>query len=174
MVTASNLLASAALRQGLFFRSLPDFGAERSGAPILAYTRVSQNPIYDQAPVIAPDVVVVMDFTLIGKVDLLGGLKGEGVLVVNSTQSPQGVREALEFKAGRLCIVDATGLAMTYLKRNIPNGPILGALVRATGVVSKESMVSAIEADLSGRFRREIVEANLQAFERGYEEALLD
>lgn len=173
VVTASNLLASAALRGGLFFRSLPEFGAERSGAPILAYTRVGRSPIYEQGPVTAPDAVVVLDATLIGRVDFLNALKEDGTLIINSSMSPEELRKLLDWNRGCLCTLDATDISMRYLKRNIPNGAILGALARATGAVAKEHLASAIEADLSVRFRPEMVQANLRAFEAGYKEALL-
>ncbi len=173
-VTASNLLASAALKDGLFFRSLPEFGAERSGAPVVVYTRVGKYRIYDQGPVTEPDLVVVLASTSIGRVDFLDGLKREGVLLVNSILSPQELRESLGLDSIQVATVDATGIAMRFLKRGIPSGAMLGAVVRVADVVSRESQASALEEDLTARFRREVVEANLHCFDQGYRDTSVD
>lgn len=170
MLTASNLLADAALEAGNYFQSLPEFGPERSGAPMVAYTRISSSPIYLHNQVEEPDIVVVLDPTLIGSVDILSGLVEEGLLVLNTRMSPKELRAKLEVRWGRVCTVDATRIAMETLKRNIPNIPTMGAMLRAREVVSPEAAVNSIRTQLGKRMRESVVQANLEAFHRGYKE----
>lgn len=167
VVTASKLLAETALEEGKFFQGMPDYGAERMGAPIRAYTRISSKPIKPYSMVTEPDVVVVLDPTLIGLVDVTEGLKEEGILIINSSLSPQEIRSKVGFK-GEIWTVDATGIAMELLGRNLPNTPMLGALARATGIVDKESLVRELKARLGPTMKEEIVAANIAALEKAY------
>ncbi|MBI4282165.1 MAG: 2-oxoacid:acceptor oxidoreductase family protein [Chloroflexi bacterium] len=167
-VTAGNLLAEVALDEGLYFQSTPDYGAERTGAPVAAYTLVSDEPIYSHTPITNPDVVVVLDSTLVGKVDFLAGLKEDGVLVVNSRLSPKELREQLKVTTGTVCTVDASRIALDTIGRNIPNVCIIGALLRAKEVVSSKAAQNAIERRLKERFSERVVKGNMAAFEGGY------
>ncbi len=171
VVTASNLLAEAALEDKLYFQSFPDYGAERSGAPIIAYTRLSDAPIHIRSQVTEPDIVIVLDASLIGKVDLLAGLGEEGTIVVNTSLSPDEVRERLNAGHRTVCVVDGTQISMDVLGRNIPNVPMLGGLLRIEEVVSQEAVIATIRHRLGARFRSQIVQANLDAFSRAYQEA---
>ena len=167
-VTASKLLAEAALVEGKHFQGLPDYGAERMGAPIRAFTRISSEPIIPYCQVTEPDVVVVLDYTLIGIVDLTEGLKEDGMLLVNTTTSPDEVRSQLGYK-GKVYTVDATGISMELMRRNFPNTPMLGALARVTGIVSKDSVAQQITARLGATMKKEVVAANVRAFEKAYD-----
>lgn len=171
VVTASNLLAQAALEDGRYFQSFPDYGAERSGAPIIAYTRVSDALIHIRSQVTEPDIVMVFDATLIGKVDLLAGLREEGAVVVNTSLSPEEVRERMNVGLPTVCTVDGTRIAIDVLGRNIPNVPMLGGLLRVEEVVSQEAVLATIQHRLGARLRQEVVQANLEAFRRAYQEA---
>ena len=171
VVTVSRLLAEAALEEGLYFLSFPDFGAERSGAPILSFLRIGPEPINDRSHIAEPDVVVVLDPTLIGRVDFLVGLKKDGFLVINSDKSPAQIAEQLGIKTQTICTVDATGLALELLGRNIPNIPILSALLKVIPIVPLEKTKETIQERLRERFSERIVTANLEAFERGFQEA---
>lgn len=168
-VTASNLLAEAALEDGKYFQAFPEFGAERSGAPITAYTRISPAPIHQHSQVTEPDAVVVLDPTLIGAVDFLQGLKQDGVLAVNTSLSPGELRERLGLKDSRVYTLDATRLALDTIGRNIPNTPMMGALLRALPLVSRESVLHNLKTRM-GRLGEKTLAANIQAFERGYRE----
>lgn len=171
VVTVSRLLAEAALEEGLYFLSFPDYGAERSGAPILSFLRISPDPINDRSHIAEPDVVVVLDPTLIGRVNFLVGLKEDGILVINSDKSPEEMAQQLGIKTQRVCTVNATGLAMELLGRNIPNVPILGALLKVVPIVPLDKAAETIRNRLRERFSERIVTANLQAFKRGADEA---
>ena len=166
-VTASKLLAEAALEDGKYFQGMPDYGAERMGAPIRSYTRISSEPILAYCQVTEPDVVVVLDTTLIGIVNLTEGLKEDGMMVVNSTASPDEVRSQLGYK-GKVYTLDATGISMDLLGRNLPNTPMLGALARVTGIVNRDSVARQITSRLGATMKKEVVAANIRAFEKGY------
>ena len=171
VVTVSRLLAEAALNEGLYFLSFPDYGAERSGAPILSFLRIGPEPINNRSHIAEPDVVVVLDPTLVGRVDFLVGLKKDGTLVINSDKSPEQIAEQLGIKTQTICTVNATGLALELLGRNIPNVPILGALLKVIPIVPFEKTKETIQERLRERFSERIVTANLEAFERGSRDA---
>lgn len=167
-VTASKLLAETALGEGKYFQGMPDYGAERSGAPIRAYTRISTGLIKPYCMVTEPDVVAVLDTTLIGVVDLIEGLKEDGVLLINANLSPAEVRSQIGYK-GKICTVDATAIAMEALGRNLPNAPMLGALARVTGIVRKDSLAREMRSRFGATMKGEVVEANVKALEKAYD-----
>ncbi len=167
VVTASKLLAEAALEEGRYFQGLPDYGAERMGAPIRAFTRISSEPIITYCQVTEPDVVVVLDSTLIGVVDLIEGLKESGILLINTIASPSEVRAQLNYK-GKIYTVDATGISREILGRKLPNTSMLGALVRIIEIVSYESLVRELRAKLGATMKEGVVSANISAFEKAY------
>lgn len=169
-VTASEILAEAALEEGKYFQAFPDYGPERMGAPIRAYTRISTSPIRQHCQITAPDAVVVLDPTLIGIVDFTEGIKEDGVLVVNTTISPGALRKKLGLDSGRVFTVDATRIAIDTIGRNIPNTPIIGALIRATNAVGKENVREEIKRRMGSKTGKKMAQANIDAFERAYNE----
>jgi pyruvate ferredoxin oxidoreductase gamma subunit len=170
-VTASRFLAAAALRENKHFQGFPEFGTEREGAPIQAFNRISPSKIYWHENVTRPDAVVVLDQTLLGTVDVASGLKEGGVLIVNTAEDPQKIREQAEVAPGvRVCTVDATRIATESIGRPITNTAMVGALVKATGLVDYANVRAELEAMFSGRFRPAVVQGNLKALDRAYEE----
>ena len=169
-VTASELLAETALHEGKYLQAFPDYGPERMGAPIRAYTRISSSPIRQHCQITDPDVVVVLDPTLIGVVDFTQGLKDQGMLVVNTPTPPAELRSKLGWKKGKVFTVDATRIALDTVGRNFPNIPMLGALLKATEIVSKDDIRNEIKSRLSARVSKNAAEANINAFERAYNE----
>jgi len=169
-VTASEILAEAALEEGKYFQAFPDYGPERMGAPIRAYTRISTSPIRQHCQITDPDAVVVLDPTLIGVVDFTEGIKDNGVLVVNTTGSPSALRKKLGLDSGRVFTVDATRIAMDTIGRNIPNTPIIGALIKALGAVSKDHVREEIKRRMESKAGKKMADANIAAFERAYDE----
>ncbi len=167
-VTSAELVAKAAINEGKYAQAFPSFGPERRGAPVLAFDRVSsQEPIKVRAEVTEPDVVVVLDPGLLHIVNVTSGLKEKGVLIIN-TQRPLQDIEA-EFGAKRrLAIVDATKIARELLGVPIVNTTMLGALLRATGVVELESL----SEPLRQRFDR-LAERNINAMKRAFEETVV-
>ncbi|MBI4200209.1 MAG: 2-oxoacid:acceptor oxidoreductase family protein [Chloroflexi bacterium] len=175
VVTASQVLAEAALQEDRHFQAFPEFGPERTGAPVRAFTRLSSSPIPLHCPVAHPDIAVVLDPTLLSVANLFEGLKEKGTVVINTPLAPRAVKERLPGRGRcKVVTVDATGIAMEAFNRNMPNMPILGALLRASPLVSKESCLRALQERLGARLETAVVEANAKAFERGYAEARID
>ena len=164
-VTSAELLARAAISEGKYAQAFPSFGAERRGAPVLAFVRVSKNePIRIRAEVTEPDVVVVLDAGLLRIIDVTSGLKDGGTFIVNTTQSAEEIRAEFGIK-WRLAIIDATRIARETLGVPITNTTMVGALIKATGVVSIESLVEPVKQ----RFGR-LADRNINAMNKAYEE----
>ncbi|MGB9722891.1 MAG: 2-oxoacid:acceptor oxidoreductase family protein [Chloroflexia bacterium] len=174
VVTAGELLAEAAMHEGKYFQAFPDYGPERMGAPVKSYTRISDRPIEVHSQIQQPEVVVVVNPNLIGVVNLTEGLADGGVVVVNTPLSPAEIREKLGLvgRAVRVWTVDATRIGMETLRRDIPSTIMLGALVRATGIVRLETLIELVREKLGEKLQTHVVEANLAGLQRAYEEAV--
>jgi pyruvate ferredoxin oxidoreductase gamma subunit len=172
VVTASRILATAALKGGYYLQSLPDFGAERSGAPIAAYTRISETPPIDRGPVYEPDAVIILDASLIGQVNVEAGLVDGGVMIVNTANPESPALKRLKLKPGQeLWTINASKIAIELIKRNVPNTPILGVFARSVPVLDIDTMSHALDELMSETFPRAIVEANLKALQLGHDQA---
>ena len=166
--TASELLARAALSEGKFIQSFPEFGPERMGAPVSAFTRISTEPIRIHCAVYNPDVVVVLDSTLLKTVPVLAGIDNDDdVIIVNSADSPAKVRENLRVTKGKVWTIPATEIAIKILGSPITNTGMLGAVARATSVVT----MKGIEKTVKKRFKVDLAEKNLAVIHQAYEEA---
>jgi 2-oxoacid:acceptor oxidoreductase gamma subunit (pyruvate/2-ketoisovalerate family) len=162
------LLARTALAEGKYIQSFPEFGPERMGAPVTAFTRISTEPIRIHSAVYDPDVVVVLDSTLLKTVPIVSGINREDdVLVINSADSPDKVRESLQLKTGKIWTIPATEIALKVLGSPITNTAMLGAVARATAVVS----MAGIEKTVKERFRTDLAEKNFAVIRQAYEEA---
>ncbi len=168
--TAALALAESALREGKYIQGFPEYGPERMGAPIQAFTRISDRPITIHSRVTNPDAVVVLDATLLEMVDVTVGVSPEGTVLVNSPQSPQEVREKLNLRTGKVFTVDATSISLATLGRNFPNTPMLGALIKATGILDIDSVITDVREKFEKKFSQKIVEGNLEAIKRAYKE----
>ncbi len=174
VVTAGELLAEAAMEEGKYFQAFPDYGPERMGAPIKSYTRISSHPIDVHNQIVTPNVVVVVNPNLIGVVDLTEGLSEQGLVIVNTTATPAEVRKQMKLEGSPVQVwtVDATRIGMETLRRDIPSTIMLGAIIRATGMVRLESLTHLVEEKLGQKLQRHVVEANLAGLRRAYEEAI--
>jgi pyruvate ferredoxin oxidoreductase gamma subunit len=170
VVTAGKLLAETALGTGLYFQAFPDYGPERMGAPIRAFTRLSPRPITIHAQIEQPDVVLVLDPTLLGTVAVTEGLKDGGTLVVNTAMSPAEVRQATGFHTGQAFTVDASHIAIEEMGRDITNTPMLGAFARATGIFEMEALAGQLRAWFGKKISASAVEANVRAMRRAAQE----
>jgi pyruvate ferredoxin oxidoreductase gamma subunit len=170
VVTAGKLLAETALGTGLYFQAFPDYGPERMGAPIRAFTRLSSKPITIHSQIEQPDVVLVLDPSLLGTVPVTEGLKEEGVLVVNTAMTPAEVRGVTGFHTGRAFTVDASHIAIEEMGRDITNTPMLGAFAHATGLFDMEELAEQLRAWFGKKIATQAVEANIQAMRRAAEE----
>lgn len=167
-VTSAELVALAAIELGKYAQSMPSFGPERRGAPVSAYLRVSDEPIRIRAEITRPDIVVVLDDSLPHVVDVTAGLKEKGMVVMSTVQSEDVIREATGF-SGRLATVDALGIAMGCLGVPITNTTMIGALVKATGIVPIEAVIRQIQH----RFNPKLAEKNAAALKKAFEETRL-
>lgn len=166
--TASELLARTALSEGKFIQSFPEFGPERMGAPVTAFTRISTEPIRIHCAVYEPDVAVVLDSTLLKTVPVASGInQDEDMIIVNSAESPAKVKENLRLERGKVWTLPATEMAIKFLGSPITNTAMLGAVARATSVVT----MAGIEKTVKARFRADIAEKNLAVIRQAYEEA---
>ncbi len=168
VVTSAELLAKAAIEEGKYAQAFPSFGPERRGAPVLAFARISEKqPIRIRAEITQPDVVVVHDSSLVRTVNVTSGLKGKGVLIINTRRLLGSLEPELE-NSWRLAMVDATKIARELLGVPIVNTAMLGALLRATGVVKLESLFEPLER----RFGRQ-AERNINAMKRAFDETII-
>ena len=164
--TASELLARAAIYEGKYIQSFPEFGPERMGAPVAAFTRISTEPIQIHCAVYNPDVVAVLDPTLLKTVPVTRGLNEEGTIIINSKENPADTRKTLNTDKGKIWTVPATEIAMRILGRPITNTAMLGAVARITEAVKLESIEKVVEE----RFRRDIAEKNVAVVKEAYKE----
>lgn len=165
--TASLLLAQSALMEGKHVQSFPEFGPERMGAPIRAYTRVSDETIDLHSGVYEPSIAVVLDPTLLDAVNVLEGMPENGKLIVNDRKSPEQLRREQKISGREVWVVPATDLSIEMIGRNIPNTAMLGATVKATNVVKLESLMEATRQRFSGK----IGDINVQLIKRAHQEA---
>lgn len=164
--TASLLLAQAGLMEGKQIQSFPAFGPERAGAPMTAYTRISEKPIQIHSSVYEPDMVVVLDPTLLGPA-VAEGLKKDSKVVVNTTETADAVKKKLGVE-NETWVVDATGMAMRVMGLNITNTVLLGAIVKASGKVKLESVLAVVKERFQGKVR----DQNLEVVQAAYKEAV--
>jgi pyruvate ferredoxin oxidoreductase gamma subunit len=160
VVTAADLLAIAAFNEGKFAQAFPSFGSERTGAPVVAFARISDHAIRVREPIMTPDALIVQDETLLRAIDVFSGLNPDGYVLINSTHSfsELGLGEYSHAKT-RFITVPATHLAMQHLGRPVPNAVLLGAFAALTGVVTLKSVNDAI----SERFNAKLAAGNSAA-----------
>ena len=164
-VTSAELLALAAIGEGKYAQAMPSFGPERRGAPVLAFNRINEKkPILNRAGVVNPDIVIVLDPGLLEIMDVTTGMKENGIVIVNSSQNIDAVKKFFNCNC-KLGIVDASKIAKETLGVNIVNTTMLGALVKASGLIKIESL----EEPITERFGAK-ASNNIQACKRAYEE----
>ena len=166
-VTSAELVAQAAISEDKYAQAFPSFSPERRGAPVLAFNRISSTePIRTRAEVDQPDVVMVLDLTLMSIIDIASGLKEGGIIIVNSKRSAGEIKAEFDIKS-RVATVDATRIAREQLGVPIVNTTMIGALIKITGVIKTASMSEPLEK----RFGK-LAERNVKAMEKAYQETL--
>jgi pyruvate ferredoxin oxidoreductase gamma subunit len=167
VVTAAEMLSVAAFNEGRYAQAFPSFGSERTGAPVVTFCRIDDREIRLREPVVEPDALVVLDATLVHQVDLFAGLRPDGYILINSARSfdDLGLGELADrFRHERLLTVPATELALRHIGVPIPNTVLLGGLCAISGIISLESLASAVRA----RFAGEQAAANIAAAREAY------
>lgn len=170
--TAALLFADAALGEGLYIQAFPEYGPERMGAPVQSFDRLSDEPITIHCGVTNPSVVVVLDPTLIGTVDVTQGLPDDGAIIINTSETAKDIRQKLGIIKGKVYTVDASSISRETIGREIPNTPMLGALAKVTSLINFERMVEDNRKKLTLKFknRPEIIEGNIKSIQRAYQE----
>jgi len=170
-VTAAKILADACLTGGRYVQAFPEYGPERAGAPLRAYNRISSREIRMHCPVLRPQVVSVVDATLLDGVDVAEGAVDDAIFVINTSKEPKDIREKLKTKSTqRVFTVDATKIALDCIGKALPNAPMLGAVARVTGIVTLESLLEDVKKSFGKKFSQKIIDGNLEAVRRGYTE----
>lgn len=168
--SAALILASAAILGGKHVQAFPDYGPERTGAPIRSYTRISDKPIKVHCGVKNPEVVAVIDETLLEVANVTDGLGKEGTLIVNTSRSPEDIRKELNFHEGKLYTVDATKISLDTLGMNKPNTPILGAMIKATNIVELDTLKEQVKHKFLKKIGEEKTNKNLESVQRAFDE----
>ena len=161
--TASQLLADAAFMSGKYIQSFPEYGPERSGAPITAYNRISDERCSIHSNIYEPDFVVVVDETLLDSVDVTAGLKKEGAIVINSSKAASELRPLLRGYEGRVFTIDAGRISRKHLGAYFPNTPMLAAIVAVSGCVDKIQFIEDMKTSYQHKFAKkpQVIEGNL-------------
>ncbi len=168
--TAAQLLAETAMDAGMHIQAFPEYGPERSGAPMRAFTRISDEQINLHSGVISPGIVVVIDPTIMEKEDVTEGLGDGGILIVNTEENPEAIRQKTKFKKGKVFTVNATQISLDTLGRPMPNTPMLGALIKATGIIKMKDLQDNLRKKFLKKIGEKAVKGNIEAIERAYEE----
>jgi pyruvate ferredoxin oxidoreductase gamma subunit len=170
-VTAAKVVAETALSADQYMQAMPEYGPERMGAPIKAFTRISDEPIEIHNNIEFPDVVIVLDDSLLDVVDVTEGLKPDGAIIVNTCTPAADVKRALGVGEGvRVAAVDASGIALDTIKRDIPNTPIVGAFIEVCGVIDADAFKGLLAKNLAKKFGQEMIDANFAAVDRASQE----
>ncbi|MCL2134294.1 MAG: 2-oxoacid:acceptor oxidoreductase family protein [Candidatus Bathyarchaeota archaeon] len=163
--TASELLARTALDEGKYIQSFPEFGPERMGAPVTAFTRISAEPIRLHCAIYDPDVVIVLDNTLLKSVSVTAGLNQDSnCLIINSSEDPAVLKQSLHVDKGKVWSVPATEIALKILGTPMTNTALLGAVAKVTEIVSLEGIAKTLKA----RFRPDLAEKNFVVVQEAY------
>jgi len=163
-VTSAELVAQAAIGAGKYATAFPSFGPERRGAPVIAFARTDDKPIKLRSKVYNPNVVIVLDPSLLEIANPTEGLGKEGILIINSSESPENIRKQISYE-GRLALTDATKIAKEVIGLPITNTTMVGALVKAAGVVTVDSLIEPFNK----RFGK-IAARNIEAMKRAFQE----
>ena len=163
--TAALLLADVCFKTGAYVQGFPEYGPERMGAPITAYNRISDKEIRVHSNIYDPDLVMVVDETLLASVDVTAGLKSDGAIVVNTDKSPDDIRPMLKGYTGKVYTVDARKISVEALGKYFPNSPMLAAAVAVSSVMDREAFIKEMRASYAHKFAKkpDVIEGNMKA-----------
>lgn len=170
-VTAAKVLADACISGGRYVQAFPEYGPERAGAPLRAYNRISDKELRLHCPVVHPQVISVVDATLLDAINVSEGATDDAIFVVNTTMDPADVRKKLGAgKSQKIYTVDATKIAIDEIGRALPNAPMLGTVAKVTGLVTLDALLEDVKKSFGSKFSQKIIDGNLKAVKRGFEE----
>jgi pyruvate ferredoxin oxidoreductase gamma subunit len=170
-VTAAKVFADACLSGGRYVQAFPEYGPERAGAPLKAYNRISDKELRMHCPVIEPKIVAVVDATLLDAIDITDGAPEDASFIINTAKEPAEIRAKIKAKAGQKVItVDATKIANETIGRAMPNSPMIGTMTKVSGLITIEAALGEVQKSFGKKFSQKIIDGNLAAVKRGYEE----
>lgn len=163
--TAALLLADVAFKTGAYVQGFPEYGPERMGAPITAYNRISDSVIRVHSNIYTPDLVVVVDETLLESVDVTAGLKEDGAIIINTSRSSDDIKPLLKGYKGAVYTVDARKISTEALGKYFPNTPMLAAAVAVSKVMDKDEFINEMRASYEHKFAKkpEVIDGNMKA-----------
>jgi pyruvate ferredoxin oxidoreductase gamma subunit len=170
--TAALLLGEAVVASGKYVQAFPEYGPERMGAPVASYDRISDKEILIHSPITNPDVVLVLDETLMDTIDVTKGLDEKtGILIVNTPFSKEEIQKKLTWK-GKLVVLDATKISVETIGKPIPNTPMIGALLAVTNFLTLDDFIEDTKKKLEKKFKNKpgVIEGNINAIKKAYEE----
>ena len=169
--TAALLLADVAFKTGQYVQGFPEYGPERMGAPITAYNRISKSQIRVHSNIYTPDLVIVVDETLLHSVDVTAGLKEDGAIIINTPKSVKEILPLLNGYKGRVYTVDARHISVETLGKNFPNSPMLAAAVAVSGIMEREAFMNEMWASYRHKFAKkpEVIEGNMKALSKTFD-----
>ncbi len=165
--SAAEILVQAAIRKGKFVQAFPNFGPERTGAPMCAFVRISNEPIRTREPIVDPDCVLVLDETIADVVDVTKNVTGTEALIVNSKKEKGELARKLKFK-GNLVTIDASGMSKEIIGENRPNTVILGRFAFVTHIVGLDDIIEAFRNKYEKKLGKENTDKNIEAIEKAY------
>jgi pyruvate ferredoxin oxidoreductase gamma subunit len=167
VVTAAEMLSIAAFEEGHHAQAFPSFGSERTGAPVVAFCRISDREIRLREPVIEPDAIIIQDPTLLHQIDVFAGLKPDGFVLLNSNHNIKelGLSELVRGRRPeRFCTLPATELGLKHIGRPIPNVPLLAGFAALSDIIRLDSVIKAIEQKFSGQVATGNIAAATEAY----------
>lgn len=171
IVTAAKVLAEAALYAGKYVQAFPEFGPERMGAPVRAFNRISSEPIRIHGQVTSPHIILLVDPTLIGTVNIAEGTSSDAMFIINTPKPPDEMRKKLLLNNNaKVFTVDASKISMECIGRHIPNTPMLGALAKVTGVVTVDALTDDFKENYAKKYSPKVINGNLKAIRQGFED----
>ncbi|MCX5778728.1 MAG: 2-oxoacid:acceptor oxidoreductase family protein [Elusimicrobia bacterium] len=170
--TAALLFAEAALATGKYIQAFPEYGPERMGAPVQSFNRISDVPITLHCGLHEPSFVVILDPTLMDSVPVTAGLKKDGKVIVNTSFSAATIATRLGINASQVFVVNASQIAQDTIGMDIPNTPMLGALVKVIGTLDLNGVLEDTKHKLEQKFRHkpQVIEGNLESIKRAFNE----
>ena len=170
--TAALLFGEAVLATGKYIQAFPEYGPERMGAPVQSFNRLSDKAITVHCGITEPDYVVILDPSLMASVQVTEGLKQGGKIIVNTSFSAAEMAKKLGVPVSQVFVVDASKISTETIGMNIPNTPMMGALVKVIGNLDLEGVLTDTREKLTQKFRHkpQVIEGNLDSIRRAFNE----
>jgi 2-oxoacid:acceptor oxidoreductase gamma subunit (pyruvate/2-ketoisovalerate family) len=163
-VTAAELIAIAAFKDGKQAQAFPSFGVERTGAPVESFARIDDQPILTRQQIYEPNILIIQDSTLLSAIDVTKGANKNTIVIINTSKPKDEL--SINLPINNIHTIDATKIALEIIGKNIVNTVILGAFAKATGLVSLKSLKQAIEEKFAGS--QDLIDKNIKAIEKAY------